>query len=144
MQDKAALKEQKIREYWQENDTFHASVRNREGKKPYVFYEGPPTANGMPHAGHALGRTIKDFIARYKTMDGYQVKRKAGWDTHSLPVELEVEKQLKISGKEQIETYGIERFIEKCKESVFTYEREWKQFTEALGYWVDMEDRTSR
>ncbi|MFJ6413526.1 isoleucine--tRNA ligase [Terribacillus saccharophilus] len=140
MQDKAALKEQKIREYWQENDTFHTSVRNREGKKPYVFYEGPPTANGMPHAGHALGRTIKDFIARYKTMDGYQVKRKAGWDTHGLPVELEVEKQLKISGKEQIETYGVERFIEKCKESVFTYEREWKQFTEALGYWVDMED----
>lgn len=137
---KAVLKEQKIREYWQENDTFHASVRNREGKKPYVFYEGPPTANGMPHAGHALGRTIKDFIARYKTMDGYQVKRKAGWDTHGLPVELEVEKQLKISGKDQIETYGIERFIEKCKESVFTYEREWKQFTEALGYWVDMED----
>ncbi|PAE17522.1 isoleucine--tRNA ligase [Virgibacillus sp. 7505] len=137
---KAAVKEQEIREYWQENDTFHASVRNREGKKPYVFYEGPPTANGMPHAGHALGRTIKDFIARYKTMDGYQVKRKAGWDTHGLPVELEVEKQLKISGKEQIETYGIERFIEKCKESVFTYEREWKQFTEALGYWVDMED----
>lgn len=137
---KAAVKEQDIREYWQANDTFHASVRNREGKKPYVFYEGPPTANGMPHAGHALGRTIKDFIARYKTMDGYQVKRKAGWDTHGLPVELEVEKQLKISGKEQIETYGIERFIEKCKESVFTYEREWKQFTEALGYWVDMED----
>lgn len=137
---KAAVKEQEIREYWQENDTFHASVRNREGKKQYVFYEGPPTANGMPHAGHALGRTIKDFIARYKTMDGYQVKRKAGWDTHGLPVELEVEKQLKISGKEQIETYGIERFIEKCKESVFTYEREWKQFTEALGYWVDMED----
>lgn len=137
---KAVLKEQKIREYWQENDTFHASVRNREGKKPYIFYEGPPTANGMPHAGHALGRTIKDFIARYKTMDGYQVKRKAGWDTHGLPVELEVEKQLKISGKDQIETYGIERFIEKCKESVFTYEREWKQFTEALGYWVDMED----
>lgn len=137
---KAAVKEQEIREYWQENDTFHASVRNREGKKQYVFYEGPPTANGMPHAGHALGRTNKDFIARYKTMDGYQVKRKAGWDTHGLPVELEVEKQLKISGKEQIETYGIERFIEKCKESVFTYEREWKQFTEALGYWVDMED----
>ncbi|MFP7493115.1 isoleucine--tRNA ligase [Terribacillus saccharophilus] len=140
MQDKVRMREQKIQDYWQKNDTFQASVRNREGKKPYVFYEGPPTANGMPHAGHALGRTIKDFIARYKTMDGYQVKRKAGWDTHGLPVELEVEKQLKISGKEQIETYGVERFIEKCKESVFTYEREWKQFTEALGYWVDMKD----
>lgn len=103
-----------------------------------VIQEGPPTANGLPHAGHALGRTVKDF-ARYKTMSGYQVLRKA-WDTHGLPVELEVEKQLNIRGKDEIEEYGVENFIQKCKESVFAYESEWKQFIEALGYWVDMED----
>jgi isoleucyl-tRNA synthetase len=136
----AAEREQQIRGYWHKNDTFQESVRNREGRETFVFFEGPPTANGLPHAGHALGRTMKDFIARYKTMEGYQVKRKAGWDTHGLPVELEVEKQLKISGKEQIKAYGVERFIEKCKESVFTYEKEWKQFTETLGYWVDMQN----
>lgn len=132
--------EKKVREKWRKNETFHRSISNREGEEPFVFYEGPPTANGLPHAGHALGRTIKDFVARYKTMRGYQVIRKAGWDTHGLPVELEVEKQLNIRGKEQIEAYGIENFIQKCKESVFAYENEWKQFTESLGYWVDMED----
>ncbi|WP_117161180.1 isoleucine--tRNA ligase [Paraliobacillus sp. X-1268] len=133
-------RELRIRGKWEENRTFERSISNREGKETFVFYEGPPTANGLPHAGHALGRTIKDFVARYKTMSGYQVLRKAGWDTHGLPVELEVQKQLNILGKDQIEEYGIENFIKKCKESVFTYENEWKQFTEALGYWVDMEN----
>ncbi|MBO0992814.1 isoleucine--tRNA ligase [Bacillus sp. SD088] len=132
--------EVRIRKQWKKAGTFGRSIANRKGKEAFVFYEGPPTANGLPHAGHALGRTIKDFVARYKTMAGYQVLRKAGWDTHGLPVELEVEKQLNIHGKEQIEQYGIENFIQKCKDSVFAYENEWKQFTEALGYWVDMEN----
>ncbi|MFC4402255.1 isoleucine--tRNA ligase [Gracilibacillus xinjiangensis] len=140
MKESAAAREERVRERWKREKTFDLSISNREGLETFVFYEGPPTANGLPHAGHALGRTIKDFIARYKTMSGYQVLRKAGWDTHGLPVELEVEKQLEIRGKDQIESYGIERFIQKCKASVFTYESEWRQFTEALGYWVDMED----
>ncbi|GAA0500557.1 hypothetical protein GCM10008986_29830 [Salinibacillus aidingensis] len=140
MKESSVERELRVREKWEKDGTFERSISNREGRETYVFYEGPPTANGLPHAGHALGRTIKDFVARYKTMSGYQVLRKAGWDTHGLPVELEVEKQLNIRGKDQIEEYGIENFIQKCKESVFAYENEWKQFTEALGYWVDMED----
>lgn len=140
VKETSAERELRIRKQWEENGTFARSIANREGKESFVFYEGPPTANGLPHAGHALGRTIKDFVARYKTMSGYQVLRKAGWDTHGLPVELEVEKQLNIRGKDEIEAYGIENFIQKCKESVFAYENEWKQFTEALGYWVDMEN----
>ncbi|MDQ0207583.1 isoleucine--tRNA ligase [Alkalicoccobacillus murimartini] len=139
MKETVAEREARIRDYWNQENTFQQSIDNREGKETFVFYEGPPTANGMPHAGHALGRTMKDFVARYKTMSGYQVFRKAGWDTHGLPVELEVEKQLNIRGKDQIEEYGIENFIQKCKESVFAYEKEWKQFTYALGYWVDMD-----
>ena len=114
--------------------------RNREGKPNFVFYEGPPTANGKPHIGHVLGRVIKDFICRYKTMDGYRVVRKAGWDTHGLPVELGVEKQLGISGKQEIEEYGVEKFIKKCKDSVFEYERQWRELTEAIAYWTDMDD----
>lgn len=140
LKESSVERELRVREKWEKDGTFERSISNREGRETYVFYEGPPTANGLPHAGHALGRTIKDFVARYKTMSGYQVLRKAGWDTHGLPVELEVEKQLNIRGKDQIEEYGIENFIQKCKESVFAYENEWKQFTEALGYWVDMED----
>lgn len=132
-------REEQIRNYWGENNTFRKSVQLRNGKKPFVFYEGPPTANGLPHVGHAFGRTIKDVVARYKTMQGFQVERKAGWDTHGLPVELGVEKQLGISGKQEIERYGIEPFIKKCKESVFTYEKKWRSFTEELGYWVDMD-----
>ena len=104
------------------------------------FYEGPPTANGMPHAGHVLTRVVKDLIPRYKTMNGYKVERKAGWDTHGLPVELEVEKQLGISGKPEIEEYGVEEFIKKCKNSVFTYEREWRKMTERVGFWIDMDN----
>lgn len=133
-------REQRIRDYWTDNKTFVNSVQNREEDTPFVFYEGPPTANGLPHVGHALGRTIKDVVARYKTMQGYKVERKAGWDTHGLPVELGVEKQLGISGKQDIENYGIEDFIKKCKKSVFTYEKIWRSFTEELGYWVDMDN----
>ncbi|MEN2768893.1 isoleucine--tRNA ligase [Ornithinibacillus xuwenensis] len=140
MKETSKQRELRVRKKWEKENTFERSIANREGKETFVFYEGPPTANGLPHAGHALGRTIKDFVARYKTMAGYQVLRKAGWDTHGLPVELEVEKQLNIRGKDQIEEYGVENFIQKCKESVFAYENEWKQFTEALGYWVDMEN----
>lgn len=133
-------REQRIQQQWQKGNVFQQSVQNREGHPSFVFYEGPPTANGLPHVGHALGRTIKDVVARYKTMTGHQVIRKAGWDTHGLPVELGVEKQLGISGKHDIEKYGVEAFINKCKESVFVYEKQWRTFTEQLGYWVDMED----
>ncbi|MEK3887865.1 isoleucine--tRNA ligase [Bacillus sp. FSL K6-3431] len=140
MKESASERERRIRDEWAKNETFQKSILNRDSGETFVFYEGPPTANGMPHAGHALGRTIKDFIARYKTMSGYQVIRKAGWDTHGLPVELGVEKQLQIHGKDEIEKFGVEQFIEKCKESVFAYEKEWRQFTESLGYWVDMGD----
>lgn len=140
MKETAVQRERRIRQWWEDNDVFNLSVKNRDGKVPFVFYEGPPTANGMPHVGHALGRTIKDVVARYKTMQGFQVERKAGWDTHGLPVELGVEKQLGISGKQEIENYGIEAFINKCKNSVFTYEKIWRSFTEELGYWVDMDN----
>lgn len=140
VKESAAQREQRIRKRWQEDNTFQQSIQNREGKPSFVFYEGPPTANGLPHVGHALGRTIKDVVARYKTMTGHQVLRKAGWDTHGLPVELGVEKQLGISGKHEIESYGVEAFIAKCKESVFTYEKQWRDFTEQIGYWVDMDD----
>ncbi|WP_434088007.1 isoleucine--tRNA ligase [Cytobacillus solani] len=140
LKESSMERELRVRKKWEKDRMFERSIANREGRETYVFYEGPPTANGLPHAGHALGRTIKDFVARYKTMSGYQVLRKAGWDTHGLPVELEVEKQLNIRGQDQIEEYGIEKFIQKCKDSVFEYENEWKQFTTALGYWVDMED----
>ncbi|WP_047154396.1 isoleucine--tRNA ligase [Aneurinibacillus tyrosinisolvens] len=140
VKESAAEREQRIRKQWKEQNTFQQSIQNREGKPSFVFYEGPPTANGLPHVGHALGRTIKDAIARYKTMTGHQVHRKAGWDTHGLPVELGVEKQLGISGKHEIEKYGVEAFIAKCKESVFTYEKQWRKFTEQIGYWVDMEN----
>lgn len=139
VKESAVRREARIRKQWQEQDTFMQSIRNREGAQSFVFYEGPPTANGLPHVGHALGRTIKDVVARYKTMTGYKVMRKAGWDTHGLPVELGVEKQLGISGKHEIERYGVEDFLAKCKESVFTYEKQWREFTESIGYWVDMD-----
>ena len=138
--ENAIEREGRVRHRWEAEKTFEASVDNRNAQTPFVFYEGPPTANGLPHVGHALGRTIKDVVARYKTMKGYKVERKAGWDTHGLPVELGVEKALGISGKQEIERYGIEPFINKCKESVFTYEKKWRSFTEQLGYWVDMDN----
>ncbi|AZN40546.1 isoleucine--tRNA ligase [Paenibacillus albus] len=140
VKEKARSRDMRVLSKWKEEDTFKQSIVNREGKPNFVFYEGPPTANGAPHIGHMLGRVIKDFIGRYKTMDGYRVVRKAGWDTHGLPVELGVEKQLGISGKQEIENYGVEAFINKCKNSVFEYERQWRELTEAIGYWTNMDD----
>lgn len=132
--------ENAIIDFWNKEQIFKKSIENRKDAPNYVFYEGPPTANGMPHAGHVLTRVVKDLIPRYKTMTGYKVDRKAGWDTHGLPVELEVEKQLGISGKPEIESYGVEDFIKKCKNSVFTYEQEWRKMTERVGFWIDMDN----
>ncbi|MUT66173.1 isoleucine--tRNA ligase [Paenibacillus sp. NEAU-GSW1] len=140
VKEKARARELRILKQWEQNDTFKQSIENRKGKPNYVFYEGPPTANGAPHIGHVLGRVIKDFIGRYKTMSGYRVVRKAGWDTHGLPVELGVEKQLGISGKQEIEKYGVEAFIKKCKDSVFVYEKQWRELTEAIAYWTDLDN----
>ncbi|WP_405078989.1 isoleucine--tRNA ligase [Paenibacillus chitinolyticus] len=139
VKEKARTRELRVLNQWREDDTFRRSIENREGKPNFVFYEGPPTANGKPHIGHVLGRVIKDFIGRYKTMSGYRVVRKAGWDTHGLPVELGVEKQLGISGKQEIEEYGVAKFVETCKNSVFEYEKQWRELTEAIAYWTDME-----
>ena len=139
-QETQTEREKRILDLWDQEHIFEKSVETRKDQDSFVFYEGPPTANGLPHVGHALGRTIKDIIARYQTMAGKQVIRKAGWDTHGLPVELGVEKELGISGKQAIEEYGVEAFIQKCKESVFSYERQWRDFTKELGYWVDMEN----
>jgi isoleucyl-tRNA synthetase len=139
VKEKARIRELRVLEQWRKEDTFRKSIENREGKPRFVFYEGPPTANGKPHIGHVLGRVIKDFIGRYKTMSGYRVVRKAGWDTHGLPVELGVEKQLGISGKQEIEKYGVAEFVEKCKSSVFEYEKQWRELTEGIAYWTDMD-----
>ncbi|WP_400245055.1 isoleucine--tRNA ligase [Niallia sp. JL1B1071] len=132
-------REKRILDFWEKEQIFQQSIEQRKNNDSFVFYEGPPTANGLPHVGHALGRTIKDIIARFQTMNGKKVIRKAGWDTHGLPVELGVEKALGISGKQEIEKYGIIPFIEQCKESVFSYEKQWRTFTKELGYWVDMD-----
>ena len=133
-------REKAITAFWKENDIFQKSMKNREGQENFTFFDGPPTANGKPHIGHVLTRAVKDLIPRYRTMKGYHVLRKAGWDTHGLPVELEVEKQLGISGKPQIEKYGIEDFIKKCKDSVFTYQSEWEEMSDRVGFWADMND----
>ena len=122
-------REKDVRRFWEENHIFEKSEEHRAGGKTFTFYDGPPTANGKPHIGHVLTRVIKDMIPRYKTMKGYYVPRKAGWDTHGLPVELEVEKMLGIDGKDQIEQYGLEPFIEKCKESVWKYKGMWEDFS---------------
>ena len=119
-------REREVLEFWKQNHIFEESVRQSRGKPAYTFYDGPPTANGRPHIGHVLTRSMKDIIPRYRTMKGYDVLRKAGWDTHGLPVELEVEKSLGLDGKEQIEGYGVLPFIEKCKESVWKYKGEWE------------------
>ena len=129
-----------ILKFWSDGRIFYKSMEERQGAEPFVFHEGPPTANGMPHPGHVLTKAIKDLIPRYKTMCGCYVSRKAGWDTHGLPVELEVEKMLGINGKQEIEKYGIEAFIKKCRESVFKYEAEWRKMVDRGGFWVDMED----
>lgn len=133
-------REKQIEKFWKENKIFEKSLDLRKGNKSYVFYDGPPTANGKPHIGHVLTRAIKDLIPRYRAMKGYDVPRKAGWDTHGLPVELEVEKLLGLDGKEQIEEYGLEPFIEKCKESVWKYRGMWEDFSETVGFWADMEN----
>ncbi|MBQ6364273.1 MAG: isoleucine--tRNA ligase [Lachnospiraceae bacterium] len=126
--------------FWEDHGIFEKSVKKREGGPMYMFYDGPPTANGKPHIGHVETRAIKDIIPRYRAMKGYEVPRKAGWDTHGLPVELEVEKEIGIEGKDQIEAYGIEPFIKKCKESVWTYKGMWEEFSEKVGFWADMEN----
>ncbi|MCR5202293.1 MAG: isoleucine--tRNA ligase [Lachnospiraceae bacterium] len=133
-------REKNVEKFWNDNDIFRKSMKIREGSPKYTFYDGPPTANGQPHIGHVLTRVIKDMIPRYKTMKGYYVPRKAGWDTHGLPVELEVEKLLGLDGKEQIEEYGLEPFIEKCKESVWKYKEMWERFSSRVGFWADMDD----
>ena len=131
--------EQNIAKVWKEKDIVKKNFDMNQGKRYFTFYDGPPTANGMPHAGHIITRVMKDIIPRYKVMKGYRVIRKAGWDTHGLPVELEIEKKLGISGKEQIEEYGVENFVKECKESVFKYVHIWEEMTNKVGYWVDME-----
>ncbi len=132
--------EHKVAENWKEKGIIKKNFDMNEGKRYFTFYDGPPTANGKPHVGHIETRVMKDIIPRYKVMKGYKVIRKAGWDTHGLPVELEIEKSLGISGKEQIEEYGVEKFVKKCKESVFTYVHMWEEMTNKVGYWVDMEN----
>ncbi len=133
-------REKEVCQFWKENDIFQKSMNIRKDGPAYTFYDGPPTANGKPHIGHVLTRVIKDMIPRYRTMKGYMVPRKAGWDTHGLPVELEVEKALGLDGKEQIEEYGLDPFIRKCKESVWKYKGMWEDFSETVGFWADMND----
>ena len=133
-------REKEVEKFWKDNDIFKKSMENRKEGPTYTFYDGPPTANGKPHIGHVLTRVIKDMIPRYRTMKGYMVPRKAGWDTHGLPVELEVEKQLGLDGKEQIEEYGLDPFIRKCKESVWKYKGMWEDFSGTVGFWADMDD----
>ena len=133
-------REKEVEQFWKEDNTFKKSMEQREGCPTYTFYDGPPTANGKPHIGHVLTRVIKDMIPRYRTMKGYYVPRKAGWDTHGLPVELEVEKLLGLDGKEQIEQYGLDPFITKCKESVWKYKGMWEDFSSTVGFWADMDN----
>ena len=133
-------REREVLKFWKDNDIFNKSIEEKKDSETYMFYDGPPTANGKPHIGHVLTRVIKDMIPRYRTMKGYKVPRKAGWDTHGLPVELEVEKMLGIDGKEQIEAYGLAPFIEKCKESVWKYKGMWEEFSDVVGFWADMDD----
>ena len=132
--------EKRIEKFWVDEKIFEKSIESRREGEPYVFYDGPPTANGKPHIGHVLTRVIKDMIPRYRTMKGAMVPRKAGWDTHGLPVELEVEKLLGLDGKEQIEQYGLEPFIDHCKESVWKYKGMWEDFSRTVGFWADMEN----
>ena len=133
-------REREIEKFWKDNDIFQKSIDSRKEGETYTFYDGPPTANGKPHIGHVLTRVIKDMIPRYRTMKGYMVPRKAGWDTHGLPVELEVEKKLGLDGKEQIEEYGLEPFIKHCKESVWKYKGMWEDFSSTVGFWADMDN----
>ncbi|MBF8436457.1 isoleucine--tRNA ligase [Halanaerobiaceae bacterium Z-7014] len=133
-------KEQELSNYWEEIDLLNATIENREDAEPFVFYEGPPTANGRPGIHHVISRTLKDTVCRYQTMQGHLVRRKAGWDTHGLPVEIEVEKKLDLNSKQEIEDYGIDKFNKKCRESVFEYEGLWREMTERMGYMIDLDD----
>ncbi|MDQ7088847.1 MAG: class I tRNA ligase family protein [Acidobacteriota bacterium] len=130
--------EREILRFWKDRDIFHRSLSQRRDGERFVFYEGPPTANGLPHNGHVLTRVVKDLFPRYKAMRGYYVPRIGGWDTHGLPVEVEVEKELGIHGKEEIESYGVEPFTRRCIDSVFRYTAQWEQLTERIGFWVDL------
>ena len=133
-------REEEIAQYWEKIDLLHKSVEIREGSKPYVFYEGPPTANGKPGIHHVMARTLKDLTCRYHSMLGYQVKRKAGWDTHGLPVEIEVEKKLGLNNKQDIEKFGIAQFNKMCRESVFEYEKKWRELTKRMAYLIDLDN----
>jgi isoleucyl-tRNA synthetase len=132
--------EERVLQRWRDRDVFRESLRRRAGAPPWVFYEGPPTANGRPGAHHVLARVFKDIYPRFRTMQGYLVERKGGWDTHGLPVEIAVERELGIASKSEIEAYGIAEFNAKCRESVFTYLEEWNALTERIGFWVDLDD----
>src|ERR671911_2842016 len=132
--------EQRVLERWRKRDVFHRSLRNREAAPLWGFYEGPPTANGRPGSHHVLSRVFKDIYPRYQTMTGHYVPRKAGWDCHGLPVELEVERELGIASKEEIEAYGIAEFNDRCRESVFRYVEDWNRLTERIGFWIDLDD----
>ena len=131
--------ESNIGQYWEKYHIYKKSLEKRKEGTPFIFLEGPPTANGLPHPGHALTRTMKDIILRYKTMKGHYIERKAGWDTHGLPVEIEVEKKLGLQTKQDIEKYGIEKFNQECKKSVFEYEQAWVEMTKRIGFWIDMD-----
>ncbi|MHB8508244.1 MAG: class I tRNA ligase family protein, partial [Candidatus Dormibacteria bacterium] len=131
--------ERRIRAFWEAAGIFRRSVEERPADNPWVFYEGPPTANGLPHMGHVIQRTLKDLFPRFQTMRGHRVVRKAGWDTHGLPVEILIEKELGLQGKKEIEDYGIAAFNEKCRDSVLKHIEVWTEFTHALGFWIDLE-----
>ncbi|MCS6903368.1 MAG: class I tRNA ligase family protein, partial [Candidatus Bipolaricaulota bacterium] len=132
--------EESVLKFWEQAAIFHKSLQQTKDKKPYVFYEGPPTANGKPHVGHLMARVNKDLFPRYWTMKGYYVLRKGGWDTHGLPVELEVEKSLGLQSKAEIEKFGLDRFAQKCRESVWLYKSEWEKFIQRMGFWIDLEN----
>lgn len=140
VKEKTSTLEKRIRKYWEKNKIAEKSETNRDSAEKFVFFEGPPTANGMPGIHHVIARTLKDSVCRYKTMKGFQVKRKAGWDTHGLPVEIEVEKQLNLYDKKEVEEYGLEKFNKKCRHSVFSYEKEWREMTKEMGYWIDLDN----
>src|SRR3989344_9319370 len=134
----SGAREDKILDFWRDNKIFEKSLENRQKAKRFVFWEGPPTANGLPHIGHFLTRIYKDVLGRYKTARGFYVLRKAGWDTHGLPVEIEIEKELGFKSKKDIEAYGIAKFNKKAKESVWKYKSEWEDITRRMGFWLDM------
>ena len=131
--------EVKILDFWKDNDIFEKSVSTRDENKLFVFYEGPPTANGKPGIHHVMARTLKDLVCRYKTLKGFRVERKAGWDTHGLPVEIEVEKKLGIKHKSEVFNYGVEKYNKACRESVFTYLDLWEKMTTRMGYWINLD-----